>query len=250
MKRYLIYLRVSTKDQDERTQLHNCLASLKQRVEGELNYLVFADKITSRKGIFKREGSKAMLSIMQPGDTIVAVRIDRLSRKQNETMQLIEMLDKKKVDVILLDQPGATNKIMLGIYSGMAEEEIITLKKRVHENFAAKRGRNERIGTVPYGYALDETQLVPIRKDQTVTYKKGILVPHPYEQQVLSHMNKLFDEGLAFRQIAKQLTRLGYTNRVGKPFQHISIHRILSRLGKTRPPGQPHVVSESLLSPA
>jgi len=47
-------------------------------------------------------------------------------------------------------------------------------------------------------------------------------------------MCQLSEEGMSYQSIATILTQLGYKNREGKPFQKMSIYRILSRIGHTR----------------
>ncbi len=232
--KYLIYLRVSTDLQDTETQLDHCLRFIKQKDQSDFKYLVFRDKISSRKELFKREGGKAMLEILTKGDIIVSIRLDRISRKLYETTQLIERLDKAGAEIMLVDQPGITNKIMLGIYAGMAEEEVKLLRKRVKEKLESKRNRGERYSRfLPYGYGLHETKLVPIKDGDKVVMKRGVLVPIYEEQQVLARMYQLSAEGMSHGRIARALTMSGCMNREGKPFQKMSIYRILSRKEQT-----------------
>ena len=243
--KYLIYLRVSKEgQQDVRSQEQYCLSYLKER-NRNFEHAVYTDKMTARKSVFTRPGSKQMLADMKKGDCIVAVRLDRLSRVQSDSTRLIQMVVKQGIDIILVDQPQTQNKILLGIYSGMAEEEIIMLRKRVQENFQAKRKRNERIsGQLPYGYTLHETKMVAVKMGDTYVLKKGILIPLPEEQEVLSHMLEFFERGMSYQNIADTLTNLGYTSRAGKPFLKSSIHRILSRIKKTKSLGQPRAEKE------
>lgn len=245
--KYLIYLRISTKIQDERTQLDHCLRFIKQRDNTDFKYEVFIDKITSKKEIFKREGCKEMFSALERGDTIVAIRLDRLARKLYEATALIELLDKSGAEIILVDQPGIENKIMLGLYAGMAEEEVKLLRKRVKEKLQSKKNRGERYSRyLPYGFGLHETKLIPIRVGEEVVMKRGILVPVYEEQQTLIQMYKLADEGLSHQKIATNLHEQGYRNREGKPFQKMSIYRILARRDQPMLEGQSLEAKESL----
>lgn len=239
--RYLIYLRVSTKKQDMRSQEESCIQALKQRVKGDFKHEVFWDSITSRKSVFKRSGSQKLISVMRKGDVLVSVSVDRLSRVQLDMMKLADMLEERGVDFIMINQPGIKNKIMLGIYSGMAEEELITLKRRIAEKFKAKRARGELVGMLPYGYSLDQEKLVAIRKGDEVLMRPGILVPNAEEQHQISLMSQHFDEGHSYRRICDLMNKAGYRNREQRPWGRMSIYRILTRIGKTRSTGQPHV---------
>ena len=233
--RYLIYLRVSTDVQDEETQLDYCLRFIRQRDKTEFTYEVFRDKISSKKELFKREGGKQLFAALRKGDYIVSIRLDRISRKLHETTALIDLLDKAGAEIILVDQPGITNKIMLGLYAGMAEEEVKLLRKRVTEKLQAKKNKGERYSRyLPYGYGLHETKLIPIREGDQVVMKRGILVPIHEEQQTILKMKELAATGMSHQQIALALTRLGYRNREGKPFQKMSLYRILLRIEQER----------------
>ncbi len=249
--KYLIYLRVSTDLQDTETQLDHCLRFIKQKDPTDFKYEVFRDKISSKKELFKREGGKKMLETLKRGDVIVSIRLDRISRKLFETTQLIDALDKAGAEIMLVDQPGITNKIMLGIYAGMAEEEVKLLRKRVKEKLESKKNRGERYSRfLPYGYGLHETKLVPIKVGDEIVMKRGVLVPIYEEQEVLARMYELSAEGMSHEKIAKTLNSQGYKNREGNPFQKMSIYRILSRTEHTRSVGQPQEEIVDRLCPA
>ncbi len=243
--KYLIYLRVSTDKQNEDAQLDHCLRFIKQMDKSDFEYEIFRDKITSKKPFFskdrdgnviiKREGAKQLLSRLNKGDIIIAIRIDRIVRSLYETNNLIDVLEKFGAEILLVDQPGIKNKIMLGLYAGMAEEEIKLLRKRVSEKLESKKNVGERYSRfLPYGFGLHETKLVPIKVGDEIIMKRGVLVPIYEEQQVITRMSEYFDVGMSYNSIAKTLTSSGYKNREGRPFHKMSIYRILSRTGRTR----------------
>lgn len=238
--KYLLYLRVSTDEQDEETQLDHCMRFIKARDKSEFKYEIYRDKITSRKPLFEREGGKALLAAINKGDIVIAMRLDRVARKLHETTQLIHILDTRGAEIFLVEQPGINNKIMLGLYAGMAEEEVKLLRKRVSEKLESKKNRNERYSRhLPYGYGMHETKTVSIRVGNEIVQKPGVLVPIEEEQTALAQMCQLFDKGMSYQNIATTLTKLGYMNREGKPFQKMSIYRILSRTEQTKSSGQP-----------
>lgn len=260
--KYLIYLRVSTEKQDEEQQLDHCLRFIKQFDKKDFSYEVFRDKITSKKAFFitdkkgnitgtRREGVKLLMEKVKKGDIIIALRLDRIVRSLYETTLLIKMLDELDVEILLVDQPGIKNKIMLGLYAGMAEEEIKLLRKRVKEKLENKKSIGHRYSRfLPYGYGLHETKLVPIRDGDEIVMKRGILIPIHEEQMVLSRMYQFAEQGMNHSQIAKALTNQGYRNREGNPFQKMSIYRILSRKEKTMSSDQLPAVKEDLLCSA
>lgn len=238
--KYVIYLRVSTKKQDFRPQLDQCLAFLQPKKPFE--YAVYTDELSSGLSLDKREGLKQAMQSLRQGDFLVSLRLDRIARNLYETTQIIHELDGKKAEILLIDQPGIKNKILLGLYAGMAEEEVKMIRRRTRDKMQAKRERAERISRwLPYGYAMHPTAKIMIknREESGWTEKLGLLVPEAGEQLVLAQMCQLFDEGNSYRKIAHKLTDQGYTNRLGQPFQSMSIYRILSRTGRTRSQDQP-----------
>lgn len=253
--RYLIYLRVSTKKQDVETQLHHCLKFIKQRDSSEFKYEVFQDKITSRKTLFhkkrdvndnwvftrefKREGAKKLFDTLQKGDVIVAVQVDRIARTAYEINQVVDILEKLDCEIMLVNQPGIKNKILLGLYAGMAEEEVVQLRLRVTQTLQKKKDKGERYSRhLPYGFAMHETKTVSIRVGDDIVQKRGILIPVHEEQQAIERMKELFDHGLSYKRISTMLTNESFLNRQDKPFDHATIYRILNRIGKKRPTDQ------------
>lgn len=228
--KYVIYLRVSKDEQDERTQEDYCLRFLKHNDRTEFNHVIFTDKITSRKSLDKRLGLQSALKSLDAGDVLIAMRVDRLARNLHEVTCIIHELDKKKADVVLVDQPGIRNKALLGLYAGMAEEEGKMLRKRVKEKLHTKRMRNERIsGQLPYGYRMDEEKLIEVGKNDNRQLKQGVLVEHPEEILILRMMEDLHSEGNSFRQITQVVNERGHRNRNRKVFHHMSVYKILTR---------------------
>lgn len=241
--KYQIYLRVSTDEQEEEMQLDHIMKFIQQRSPGGFQYNVYRDKVSSKKPLFKRipEGdgektivprvaAKAMMESLEKGDIIVSMRLDRLARNVYETTQLIDILEKREVELLIVTQPGIKNKIMLGVYAGMAEEEVKTIRARISEKMESKKMHGQRRSRyLPYGYALHETKLIPIRNGTKVTMKRGILIPLFEEQQIISKIYSLSDQGYSVPKIVKTLTEAGHRNREGKEFQRISIHRLLAQ---------------------
>ncbi len=249
--KYVIYLRVSTKEQDIRTQEQKCLKFLRANDPTDFKYEIYSDKITSRKSLENRPGIMQALRAIRKGDVFVGQKIDRLARNAYEAHYIQRELDLCDAELILIDQPGIKNKVIFGVYAGIAEEEGKTIRARIKDKLDAKKERNERTSSkLPYGYnKLDQTNLVQVNgKHKTKVFKPGLLLPESSEQLVLSQMFQWFDEGMSCRSIASELEKLGYMNREGNPFQHTSIYRILRRTGRTRPKGQPQEVKEFQLS--
>lgn len=236
--KYVFYLRVSTKKQDTRTQEETCLKHVRSLHNGTFQYKLYTDEITTRKPIAKREGFQQAMNALNQGDTLVAMRVDRLSRNSHEVSCIIHDLEKVNANILLVEQPGIKNKILLGLYAGMAEEEVKLIRCRIKEKLTVKASRGERISyQTPYGQQLDKKNLIPIKnKDKEgFTMKIGKLIENPKEKETLDFMCQLFDEGYSYRKIAQKLSEGGHLNRNGNPIHCTSVFRILSRTGRNRP---------------
>jgi DNA invertase Pin-like site-specific DNA recombinase len=257
--KYLIYLRVSTEKQDEEYQLSHCLNFIRTIHEGEFEYEVFRDKITSKKKFFiqdkkgklitKRDGGRELLCKVSKGDIIIAIRLDRITRSLYETTHLIKVLDDIGANIRLVDQPGIQNKIMLGLYAGMAEEEINLLRRRVSQKLEDKKNNNERYSRhLPYGYRMHETKLVPIREGDEIVMKRGILIPIHEEQETIRCLHELQGLGLSYRKMARVLQERGHVNREGNAFSHSMITKLLKRIGLPISQDQPHGTEAALVA--
>lgn len=238
--KYVIYLRVSTKEQDLRTQEQKCLKFLKGMDSGEFQYVIFTDSITSKKPLEKRKGLNDALNALERGDVLVGQRVDRLARNELEAHKIKEFLLTNKIGIMMIDQPGITDPLIFSIYAAVAAKEVSLLRERIKDKLWAKKERNERTGKVPYGFTLDKESLISVNgQNKQKVQKPGLLVEDPSEQLILGQMTTLFDQGLSYRRICEVLTDLGYRNRVKQPFQANSIYRILRRIGKVRLKDQP-----------
>lgn len=234
--KYVIYLRVSTDEQDLRTQLEKILSFIKSRDKSEIQYEVFSDKITSKKSLKNRAGMQAALKCISKNDILMGMRLDRLARNVYETTQIIDHLDNAGADIVMVDQPSLKNKVMLGMYAGMAEEEGKLIRKRIKEKMEVKKTRNERVsGHIPYGYQIHPTELVETKGiNGKVEKKLGKLIECDTEQHTIKRMVELFEMGYSYRRICDKLAEENLLARNCKPWAKMSVYQILLRLGLDR----------------
>jgi len=247
--KYVIYLRISTKEQDLRTQEQMCLKYLKSLDQGDLKYLIFTDSISSRKPLHKREGLNNALNALESGDILVGQKVDRLARNELEAHKIKEFLIKNNIGITMIDQPGITDPLIFSVYVALAAKEVSIIRERIKDKLWAKKERNERTGKVPYGYKLDPVNLVPVNgPNKSKIMKQGLLLEDPEEQAVVAEMLQLFEYGLSYRRIAEVLNETGYQYRDGKEFLHTAVYHILLRKGKRRCKDQPLEESTTLWS--
>jgi DNA invertase Pin-like site-specific DNA recombinase len=244
--KYVIYLRVSTKEQDLRTQEQKCLKFIKSNDETDFQYIIFTDSITSKKPLEQREGLNKALNALNKGDILVGQRVDRLARNELEAHKIKDYLIRNNNQILMIDQPGVTDPLIFSIYAALAAKEVVILRERIKDKLWAKKERNERTGGIPYGFSIDEKELIEVNgPHHKKILKPGRLIINPLEQKMIEEMNELFEIGLSYRRIAEVLTEKGYRTREGKEFLSMTIYRILRRKGKVREKDQPLEESKS-----
>jgi DNA invertase Pin-like site-specific DNA recombinase len=235
-KRYIIYLRVSTKEQDLRTQEQKVLRVLKERFGENIEYMIFTDEISSRKPLNAREGMQAALKSLKRGDTLVALKIDRIARNESELHTIKDFLKNYDMEMIMIDQPELQTSAMFSLYAMFSAMEVKMIRERIEEKLHEKQERGERTGSVRYGFRLDEANLILVngKKKGEKVLKEGMLIENDKEQQCLNHMYSFFDQGMSYKQVSDAVNAMGYTNRHGRPWNHAHVYQILIRSGRTR----------------
>ena len=84
--RHLGYTRVSTSGQDAKLQLDALVAVGVQKRD------VFADVTSGSKTAIERPGMKKLLAYVEPGDTVVVWRVDRLGRSLIDVLNTVNLL--------------------------------------------------------------------------------------------------------------------------------------------------------------
>jgi DNA invertase Pin-like site-specific DNA recombinase len=97
--------------------------------------------------------------------------------------------------------------------ASVAQWEREAIGERTAAALAVKAERGERVGAVPYGYALatDGVRLEVV----------------PAEQVVIAAARTLRAAGCSLRAIANKLAARGYVSRTGRPFAAMQVSRML-----------------------
>ena len=146
------YIRVSTKEQNERRQL-DVLQALS--IPGEN---LFMDKQSGKD--FKRPQYKRLLQRLKKDDLLYIKSIDRLGRNYGEILEQWRILTREKgVDIVVLDMPLLDTRksgddltgtfvadLVLQILSYVAQTERENIHQRQKEGIAAARLRGVRFG--------------------------------------------------------------------------------------------------------
>ena len=105
-----------------------------------------------------------MLDQIQPGDTVVVWKLDRLARSTRDLLDTMEQIDKAGGGFQSLSEPWANTatdagRTIMTIFSGVAEFERDLLRERIEAGREAAKQRGVRIGR-PRKLNSDDLQVV------------------------------------------------------------------------------------------
>ena len=175
MGRLIGYARVSTGEQDLQPQLDAL------KTAGCPDADIYTDKASGVRG--NRPGLDACVEALEPGDTLVVWRLDRLGRSMPHLVGLVEELLGKDIGFRSLsdgaiDTTTASGELMFNIFSSLAQFERRLIQERTRSGLAAARARGRKGGRRP----------IPADHPRVLTAKR---------------MHK--DRGLSINQICKTL---------------------------------------------
>lgn len=167
-----------------------------------------------------RPALQSMLSDILKGgiDAIVIYKLDRLSRKQRDTLSIIEeFLLKNNVDLVslneTLDTTSPWGRAMIGVLSSFnqLESENIALRTTMGRYATAREGGYAG-GKPPLGYKAVDGQLVIV----------------PEEAEIVRLVFDLRGKGETLQGITRELNNRGYRSKKGNEFKHSAIQTILN----------------------
>lgn len=145
--RHLGYTRVSTASQDAQLQLDALVDSGVQKRD------VFSDVTSGSRTAIERPGMKRLMDYIEPGDTVVVWRIDRLGRSLIDVLNTVNLLRDKGVKIRSLsdgiDPETTSGRLMLGMLATLAEYERELITERVNAGIAAAKQNGTRFGRPP-----------------------------------------------------------------------------------------------------
>ncbi|USX45726.1 recombinase family protein [Dietzia kunjamensis] len=150
--RHLGYTRVSTASQDAQLQLDALVDSGVQKRD------VFSDVTSGSRTAIERPGMKRLMDYIEPGDTVVVWRIDRLGRSLIDVLNTVNLLRDKGVKIRSLsdgiDPETTSGRLMLGMLATLAEYERELITERVNAGIAAAKQSGTRFGRPPVDPAV------------------------------------------------------------------------------------------------
>ena len=172
------YARVSTQRQSLKMQIEELKKFGCNHIEGE--------KVSAAKD---RPKFDTLLGCLKEGDTLVVWKLDRLGRSMFDLIKIVSEMDAKGVNFVSLteniDTSTSTGKMMLMLFSMMAEYEL-TLKKERQEAVKENARENGNQGGRPKGLSK-EAKKAAVIVTETYQQKKGNKYTHSVSQVCKSH---------------------------------------------------------------
>ncbi len=161
------YVRVSKSDGSQSLDLqYDALISA-----GVNSERIYKDLSSGRKD--DRPGLRDCLKALQPGNTLVVWKLDRLGRDMKHLVNTVQDLGNQEIGLKVLagagaqiDTTTANGRLIFGIFAALAEFESELIKERTKAGLATARARG-RMGGRPRKMTIETLQMAMVaRADQ------------------------------------------------------------------------------------
>ncbi|MBI1280131.1 MAG: resolvase [Anaerolineaceae bacterium] len=168
------YIRVSTDEQDLSKQKH-LLLEFAQQQHIIIDQFIEAE-VSSRKTPKERR-IEELLDLLETGDHLLVAELSRLGRNMLETLNIITTLTERGIKITFVRQPelstsGTHGKLLLAIYSYIAETERDFISLRTKQGLAAARASGKLLGR-PKGSRNRRGSLLSPFTEQIQAYLKA-----------------------------------------------------------------------------
>jgi site-specific DNA recombinase len=238
-----IYLRVSTSKQAEsglglEAQEFNCRAFAKLEFPG-MPIQVYTEKaVHGDDEVEDRPELTKLMSDLRRGDVLLVAKCDRLAREQLIQLLLEREIVRKKCRFLSAagEGTGAGNKktqlTLRTITTLQSELERLDISDRTKNAMQSLKRQKLQAGQIPYGFTRGELrERVTPRGERKRNYE---LTPNPAEQEVISLVADLRQQGISIGKIAIELNQRNIPTRTRDKM----INRGTNRGGYTPGKGQ------------
>ena len=217
MKRYVIYTRVSTKDQGR-----SGLGLEAQERDIELFLEHFSEEPWEIAGRFQDVQSggddgrpqlkEALEVVRRTGAELLVAKLDRLSRKVSF---IAALMDDPKVRLRVAQMPYADN-FQLHIYAALAEQERSFISRRTKDALQAAKARGKKLGGL---------------RDKTMKRNEAVKAKADLEAANVGRIVKpMRDGGMTLAAIADALDGMQVQTSRGGKWTAMQVKRVLERL--------------------
>jgi DNA invertase Pin-like site-specific DNA recombinase len=164
---------------------------------------VFVERgVSGSKPLADRPEGARLLALLQPGDTVITPKLDRMFRSAIDALDVLGKLNERRVNLHMIDLGGDTtgngiSRLVFTILAAVAEAERDRIRERITEIKQDQRQRGRHLGgTAPFGFTVSPD---------------GALLPDPAQQWAIRRAKALRTRGLTLRAIRDDLARRGLT---------------------------------------
>jgi site-specific DNA recombinase len=218
MENAIIYIRVSTADQENSLELQE--KSLRQYCQlKNLNVIqaIIDEDVSGFKPLYARKGGSLIPSLLQSAKIVVAMKPDRLFRNVIDSLTTIDQWNKDNIALHIVDMGGAQfrtdtaiGKLMFTTIISFSQFERDITGERVKAISTDKKANGKVYCGELFGF------------DKV----KGELIPNQREQEILSTIKQLSAKFKPTR-IARILNNTGHRSKKGLPFRQSTINYII-----------------------
>ena len=239
-KRVAIYCRVSTVEQaEEGYSIDSQYQNIKEYCEREGHeiYKLYEDRGISGKNISNYTRSRVLLEDAKNNkfDLVLSWKLNRLSRKLLDILNIVEFLDKHNVAFRSLTESFETEtpsgKLQLNIMGAIGEFERETIADNVRMSLIAKSKEGLWCGGVVLGY---DTVEIPNEGKKRKNTKLQI---NEKEASTVRRIFELYSQGYGYKAVVNRINKEGYKTKRNNEFAVATVKEILKNpiyIGKIR----------------
>ncbi len=169
--RLFAYCRVSTTEQTTENQI---VAMHSAGYKVNRNRIITETISGSCQTMQRPEFSNLISHKMEPGDTLLVLKMDRLGRDMIDIMSTLKLLDEKGLHIISLDLgnvdlASTAGKFQMQVMAAVAEFERNRIRERTQEGLARAKAEGKKLGRPK---ATDTTEKVQRCKLQELSQKQ------------------------------------------------------------------------------
>ena len=227
-----IYCRVST---DEQAEFGYSIDEQKRLLEewckanDYIIYKCYSDRGISGKNIKDRPALKELLSDAKAGkfDMVISWKINRLSRKLEDVLKIVNLLEKNNITFKSYSEPFETDtpagRMQFQMMALIGEFERGTIAQNVKMGMIAKAKSGNWCGGRVLGY-----DLVPNNSPEEEKKGKNKLEINEKEAEIVRFIFNEYRKGKGYKAITNKMNKLGYKTKKGNNFSVGSIRDILT----------------------
>lgn len=226
MKKYIAYLRVSTKKQERSgLGLEAQLAIVEHYAKVDGAEIVHTHiEAESGKTTQRPKLQLAISQCLTNNCTLIVAKLDRLSRDIQDTFGILKQLNNRLVSCDIPTSNGVLDTFTLAIFAGLAQRERELISIRTKQALQAKKARGHQLGS-PQNLT-DEAR----RKGANAHRKSALETTN--NKVAYSIISSRRREGATFQMIADELNQTGLKTTRGKQYERATVKMILDNFTK------------------